>query len=298
MGELPVLSVIVASRNRAEGLATVVADILGNDHERFELLVVDQSDNASRLSHDERLRYIYTPGVAGKSRGLNEGIRQSKGRILAFTDDDCTVAPGWLRKGERLLRERPEVDLVFGALLACPHDPTEAFVPEFRPPAFRTVRGASHAHIRGGAGANLFARREVFDAVGLFDERIGPGERFRSCEEFDLYYRALRAGFCVAQDPANAVIHWGARPYADGTGQQLLRGYYYGEGAVLAKHLRCGDVMVLGPIVRIAGEQTRATVANLLLRRKLTGVGRAAYWVRGLSAASRAGVRRRERLFV
>lgn len=297
MGGAPELSVVVATRNRADGLRAVVGGILENDFADFELLVVDQSSEPAGLPMDGRIRYLHRPGMVGKSRALNEAIRASRGRLLAFTDDDCTVSGSWLGNGTAIFAEHPNVGLVFGSLLACPHDPAAMFVPEFRPDAFRVLSGLGSVHIRGGAGANLFARRELFDVVGPFDERIGPGERYRSCEEFDMYYRALRAGFAVARDPGNPVTHWGARAYADGSGQQLLRGYYYGEGVVLAKHLRCGDLQALRAIGRIGAGHARDTIRNIMTRRTLTGVGRSAFWARGLAAGLPARVDRRERLF-
>ncbi len=292
----PRISVIVATRDRPEGLRALVTTLLKNDHPSFEVIVVDQSAEPAELPRDPRLRYLHRPGTVGKSRGLNEGIRASSAPLLAFTDDDCTVHFDWLRLGEAMLERHEDVGLVFGALVACPHDPAQLFVPEFRPDTFRVVRGLRNVHIRGGAGANMFARREVFAATGPFDERIGPGERYRSCEEYDLYYRVLKAGFAVARDPHNPVTHWGARPYGDGSGQRLLRNYYYGEGVVLAKHLRCGDIAAALAIGRIAAEQVGDTLSNLLQRR-LTGAGRFAYWMRGLAAGSTAHVRKKQRLF-
>jgi len=296
MGQ-PRISVVVATRERPEGLRALLQTLLANDHPSFEVIVVDQSARPAELPPDERLRYLHRPEMVGKSRGLNEGIRASSGELFAFTDDDCTVERDWLRLGEAVLERHDDVALLFGALVACPHDPPRVFVPEFRPDAFRIVRGLRNVHIRGGAGANMFARRELFEAAGLFDERIGPGERYRSCEEFDLYYRALKAGFAVAHDPHNPVTHWGARPYADGSGQWLLRYYYYGEGAVLAKHLRCGDAQAGIALARIAAEQLGTTLSNLIRQRRLTGAGRLAYWIRGLAAGSRARIRKDDRLF-
>src|SRR5690606_7755191 len=116
---------------------------------------------------------------------------------------------------------------------------------------FRVVAGANHADVRGGAGANMVARRSLFQHIGEYDELIGPGSRFAACEEYDIYYRALAAGARVAMDPELVTTHWGVRSYDDGSGQLLKRQYAYGEGAVLAKHLRLRDVHIVGPACRI-----------------------------------------------
>jgi hypothetical protein len=118
-------------------------------------------------------------------------------------------------------------------------------LPTFSPGRLEVVSGAARARLRGGAGANLFARRQLFERIGRFDDAIGPGAPFRSCEEYDIDYRALRAGAKILRDPENAVLHWGKRAHRDGSSQRLLRDYQYGEGAVLAKHVRSGDLVAL-----------------------------------------------------
>ena len=53
---------------------------------------------------------------------------------------------------------------------------------------FEIVHAVRRGQIRGGAGANMAARRSTFEAIGLWDEEIGPGSRFRSCEEGDIIF--------------------------------------------------------------------------------------------------------------
>ncbi len=170
----------------------------------------------------------------------------------------------------------------------------------FVPPAtfehFQLVAKPSAAYVRGGAGADMFARRSLFDAVGGYDEMIGPGSRFGACEEFDLYYRALAAGQVVAFVPDLVTTHWGARPYADGSGRMLKRWYAYGEGTVIGKHLRAGDPHMALVLVRITGQDI-AYVAESLWHRRLAGIGQVAYKWRGLGRGLATKVDRRRGVF-
>ena len=243
---------VIATRSRPEALLRCVASVLESRHDSFEVIVVEQSEPPTPLPDDKRIDHILS-STRGKSAALNVGIAAAKAEIVAFTDDDCTVPRDWLAKAEGLLSEYPEVDLAFGNLTAIPHDPTSSFVPIAEMGRFQVLRGCSAVHVRGGAGADLLARRSLFATIGGFDEEIGPGSRFPACEEFDLYYRALAAGCSVARAPELEVTHWGARPYADGSGQALQRGYEYGEGVVLGKHMRLGDRGIIRPAVEILG---------------------------------------------
>jgi len=64
----------------------------------------------------------------------------------------------------------------------------------------------------GVTGCNMAFHREVFEAVGGFDERFPWGH-----EETDFARRATEAGYRVLYDPDAAVTHW----YADS-----VRGYW------------------------------------------------------------------------
>ena len=61
-------------------------------------------------------------------------------------------------------------------------------------------RGSCEGHRSGlrsafGAGANWGVRRTGLDAVGGFDERLGPATWFAAAEDADLYDRLVLAGY-------------------------------------------------------------------------------------------------------
>ncbi|MCU1504489.1 MAG: glycosyl transferase family 2 [Ilumatobacteraceae bacterium] len=289
------IAVLVATRDRPDRLRTCVESILANDHGSFAVIVVEQSARAAVLPDDPRLTRVRSSST-GKSAALNEGMAMVRAPIIAFTDDDCVVPTDWLRRGEAVLIAHPQVSLVFGDLLPVEHDMSAAFVPVAEFDRFRIVAGRRSAVVRGGAGADMFARRSLFDTIGRYDELIGPGSRFRACEEFDIYYRALAAGAEVAYDPDITVVHDGARPYADGSGQMLKRWYAFGEGAVIAKHLRLHDTGIVRPAAQIIGSDLRSVVKNVSHRR-MAGVGVLGYKCWGLLSGLPTGVDRRHRVY-
>ena len=173
--------------------------------------------------------------------------------MLAFTDDDCTVTPDWLATADALFREHPEIDVAYGSLVAIDHDPVTTFVPAHEMEEFRVLRGTESIQIRGLAGADLVLRRPVLDVIGPFDPELGPGANFPACEDVDIYWRSLLAGFAVARAPQLRVLHWGSRSYSDGTAYELVRGYEYCEGAVIAKHLLLERGRFVHPTIEILG---------------------------------------------
>lgn len=290
------ISVLLPTRERPQQLDACIRSILVSDHDAFELIVIDQSSEPYMGIQDPRLRVYHCP-PRGKSAALNMAMARASGCLFAFTDDDCTVYPDWLARGQAHLKVRPEVDLIYGALLAIPHNPSLWFVPAFSPGRLEVVSGATRARLRGGAGANMFARRELFERIGGYDECIGPGAPFRSCEEYDVYYRALRAGLNVLRDPENAVLHWGKRAYSDGSSQRLLLDYFYGEGAVLAKHVRSGDFVALRIALIILLRELGFLTCSSLVHRNWAGIDLVVKWLSGFRRGLLTPVDTARRLF-
>lgn len=294
-GRDPRISVVIATRDRPSDLARCLASVLESRHDAFEVVVVDQSEPASPVPDDPRIVHLPT-STRGKSAALNLGVESAGAELVAFTDDDCTVPPDWLDRVESLFAGHPDVAMAFGELRPVPHDPSQVFVPPAELHEFKIIRDPRSGHVRGGSGGNMAARRTVFDAIGRYDERIGPGSEFHACEEYDIYYRVLASGHAVAFSPELTTTHWGVRSYADGSGQMLKRWYAYGEGAVIGKHLRMGDRRMAGVAARITAQDLRVLGASLR-RRRLTGLGQLAYKWRGLAHAVTVPVDRRRQVF-
>jgi len=100
------ITVIVCTYNRCQSLAKALDSIIAQivpEPIGWEILVVDNnSSDQTRdvvedfcLRYPRRFRYLLER-QQGKSYALNAGIREARGDILAFTDDDVTVEPTWL----------------------------------------------------------------------------------------------------------------------------------------------------------------------------------------------------------
>ena len=288
----PRISVVVATRDRPDMLRGCVESLLASDHESFEVIVADQSVVPTELAADPRLVHLQLAST-GKSSALNAGIAQASAPIIAFTDDDCTVPSRWLRKGEAVFERHPGVSLLFGDLKPMEHDPDVLFVPATMLGRFQIFRGWPAITRRGGAGANCFARRALFDVVSGWDEMIGPGSRFPGCEEFDLHYRTATANLSIAYAPAVEVVHWGARAYADNSAEALLDSYAYGEGGVIAKHLCLGDVRIVWHLLKaFAGDALYSLSARDRRGARMSGSR-----LRGLVDAMTLRVDRKTRVF-
>ena len=108
-----IVSALVCTRDRPGALVKTVGSLLASDGIQFELIVIDQSDGPeseqalATLVSDPRLRYVRS-AVRGKGAALNEGLRLTRGEIVACTDDDCEAPPdGWREWPARLKSSPP-----------------------------------------------------------------------------------------------------------------------------------------------------------------------------------------------
>ncbi len=200
----PTISVVVATFNRAARLERAIEALRAQQDPGvpFELVVVDDcsSDGTAALLAAERdrdgipVRTLRTHSNSGPAAAREAGRRAARGRVIAFTDDDCRPSPGWLAAGYRALGEDP-MRIVQGRTLP---DPTDA---DRRGPFSRTidVSGPDPAFHT----CNIFYGRELLERIDGFDtESFSHG-----AEDTDLAWRALAAGAHASYEPEALVHH-------------------------------------------------------------------------------------------
>lgn len=266
-GPGPTVSVVVCTRDRPEALARCLDAIGALDPPPAEAVVVD---NAPATDATERVvasrpgvRYVREPRP-GLDVARNAGVRHSTGDVVAFTDDDVVVHPRWLA-GLRRAFAHADVAAVTGLVLPAALA-TEAQilfethwgfnrgyrVRTYDTDYFARTRASGTPVWEIGAGANMAFRREVFDRVGGFDERLDVGAAGCSGDS-EIWYRVLAAGATCRYEPT-AVVHHVHRERMDGLRRQL---FYYMRGhvaALLVQHERTGD---RGNLRRLAGSLPR-----------------------------------------
>ncbi len=164
----PELSVIIATCRRARLLATTLRALAVQTlpQQLFEVIVVaDGSTDGTDMVIDRArtrlplLRTIHQP-QRGPASARNAGIRIARGRILAFTDDDCIPGRDWLR-----------------SLLQCYHDHPDAIGVEGKTITDQEkVTPLTHqvVNLRGGRSrptCNVSYLRAALLEAGGFDER-------------------------------------------------------------------------------------------------------------------------------
>jgi len=123
---MPKLSVIICTYNRADSIKEILDCLSFQEFiENFEIIVVDNNsqDNTKslvgsfELKFNGKLRYYFEP-KQGKTYALNLGIKESRGEIIVFIDDDCLVDKDHLFKIDQAFQEYgAEIGIVGGKIL-------------------------------------------------------------------------------------------------------------------------------------------------------------------------------------
>ena len=237
------IPVVIATRDRGDVVVGAVRSLLACRPSPRGIWVVDQSsDQRTREAladfADARVIYIHSPTV-GQNRAQNFAIAGLDAELVAITDDDCEVPADWLARFDRAFALGPRVAMVFGNVRAAAHDARAGFVPSYARTSPFLAKAPIDKWQTEGMGACMAIRRAAWEALGGFDEMLGPGAPYPAAGEGDLVLRALRAGWWVYETPDIEVLHHGFR--SKGEGKKLLAGYALGTGAMMAKHIRCGS---------------------------------------------------------
>lgn len=218
-GYTPSVAVVICTHNRPLVLERCLRRLQQVDYPDFSVVVVDsapKSSEAKLITARYGAKYEIS-ALNGLSRARNIGTRATQARIIAYLDDDMIPHTGWLRS---LLEEFSDKDVVAatGPVLALEFaDSNEAdlrsqldLVP-WGPRRFQIDRSSPQWFVRanfGGIGDGNFAlRRNGFDQIRSFDERLGRGAVIDSSEEHYAYFRLVECGFKIVYAPQAIVFH-------------------------------------------------------------------------------------------
>ena len=211
------VSVVICAHDdaRFEWLAAAVASVFSQHPAPHEVVVViDHNPDLLERAHDrfQDVRVVPNADTKGLSGARNTGIRNARGDVIAFLDDDAEARPGWLA-GLRAAYDGSSILGVGGSIV--PRWGSKA--PAWFPDEYLWVLGCSYrglpmrrAEVRNLIGCNMSFRRSVFEAVGGFRQSVGRGRGLPlGGEETELCIRATSAlpGGTLVYEPAAVVDH-------------------------------------------------------------------------------------------
>jgi len=174
----PAVSVILPTHNRAALLKRSIKSILDQTCKDFELIVIDDAstddtEDVIRNFGDKRIRYIKQQVNMGAAAARNAGITASKGKYIAFQDDDDEWLPAKLSKQVEVFENNrnPDLGVVYSTYWKVDDEKrTETRPNKIMPEDGIVFEEALYDKLRGIGIQTVLTRRGIFDEVGMFDE--------------------------------------------------------------------------------------------------------------------------------
>jgi glycosyltransferase involved in cell wall biosynthesis len=265
------VSIVICTVNRAAELSETLKSLaMVRAPRSTELIVVDNhsTDDTKRVVQSAAadfpfpIRYLFVR-QEGKYAALNAGIRASTGRTIAATDDDARFESDWLERALEALSSY-QCEFVGGRVLPLWGGEKPVWVAEHNGLHAKVIALLDHGDtvrefgrgISWPLGVNVAYRREVFERVGLFDNRLGRKKgTLRNQAQREWHLRARAAGARGFYVPDMVVHHLVSRERLQ---KQYFRRWLYWHGISRAILYRQGGFDMEEPELckpRYAGER-------------------------------------------
>jgi succinoglycan biosynthesis protein ExoA len=246
----PAVSIIVPCRNEKNHIEICARSILAQEQPPggIEVIFVDgMSQDGTReilmrlTEEHPRLRVIEN-FKRSTPCAMNIGIQQARGHYIAILGAHTEYAPSYVRMCIEILEEHPEVDCAGGTIISCGKSifGRATAVAMAHPLGVGNSKGRfpNYEGYAYGACFPVF-RREVFDQVGLYDEK------FIRNQDDEFNFRVTRSGRKIYVSPRARCSY-----YVRETPAQLFWQYFqygYWRVAVIRKHRRPASIYQVVP---------------------------------------------------
>jgi len=216
------LSVVICTSNGHDIIDRAIDSIVHNSAKPVELIIVDQSDDKSKIKDlletikaDFPIRLL-SDTKKGVSRARNLGWKKARSDIILFTDDDAYLDKDVLKCIRESFKTRQYHTGIAGGKIIPEYDEVNSnwSIPEkwsYVLPAYDN--GDSFGKYPEGelpAGVCFAVRRDVLQKIGGFDETLGPnaGRHHQIYgEDSDVALKVEKLGFDLVYHPGIFAYH-------------------------------------------------------------------------------------------
>lgn len=188
------VSVVVPTHKRAEGIRDVVETVERQSLKYWELIIVDDNDpdsehrsnTASAVAPllNKQIRYVQQPRNAGACAARNRGVAESNGQLIAFLDDDDQWHLEKLQRQVARFMSNPDLELLICGVQQLGYGRSQIFDFKFDGDFFDHFLNEG----KGVCCSAIMVRKTAFQRAGGFD----PEQP--SYQDLDLMLRMARTG--------------------------------------------------------------------------------------------------------
>ena len=180
------ISIVICTYNRVKILKETLESYLTLCRPiefKIELLIVDNNSNDETLQmvdqfmqYHPEVRYVFEP-EPGLSYARNTGVKESRGDIIIYVDDDVYFDSNWLVEVGRIFKEYPDASCMGGRIIPV----FEIGKPDWITDDLLTPYGLTNSgdiikwmlYPEYPFGGNMAFKRTVFDKIDMFNPNLG-----------------------------------------------------------------------------------------------------------------------------
>jgi glycosyltransferase involved in cell wall biosynthesis len=252
-------SLIIATIGRKKELLEVIESIKISDYDisNLEIIIVDQNEKGfldKELSElkDLNIKHIHSD-TKGLSLNRNIGLKYATGDIICFPDDDCKFYGNTLSEVSSIL-SNTNIDFCMGRIYN--REIKQDIIKKWPKKELKVNRFNSYFI---NSSITMFIKKEF---ILNFDENLGVGAKFGSCEDADLIYRILENKAKGIYTPK--IELWHPEPNYQEISLEKVKNYASGFGYFVRKNTDSIKVLLL---LLLVGKKTMQFIMNILNKR-------------------------------
>jgi len=252
-------SLIVATLGRYSELKEMLLTIASQnfDLNNMEIIIIDQNqkgflDDIIKEFNNLNLIHIHST-LKGLSINRNIGLEYSTGDIICFPDDDCKFYKNTLLEVSHVLLDS-NIDFCMGRIYD--RETKKDVIKKWSKKEFEVNRFNSYFV---NSSITLFVKKKF---ILNFDENLGVGAIFGSCEDADFIYRILENNANGIYTPK--IELWHPEPNYQEISLEKVKNYASGFGYFVRKNTDSIKVLLL---VLLAGKKIMQFMINSVSKR-------------------------------
>ncbi|WP_228777391.1 glycosyltransferase family A protein [Lonepinella koalarum] len=209
------------------------------DISMIEIIIVDQNDKidlseiVANYSGKLNIKHIISD-KKGLSINRNIGLEYATGEYVAFPDDDCTYYPDTLSNTIRLFNDEKDVDVFLGRIYD--RKTLQNIIRNWKELSFKITKNNFFLHY---SSITIFHRANKV----RFDNELGVGQFFGSCEDTDYVWQLLNQRLQVKYTPD--IVVWHPELNKNVMNYNKIYSYGLGFGAYIYKNRSLENLFLL-----------------------------------------------------
>jgi teichuronic acid biosynthesis glycosyltransferase TuaG len=230
------ISIIIPAYNSSLYIAETIDSVLNQSYQTFELLIIDDdsTDNTREIIEsyclkDDRISYYHQKN-AGQAAARNKGIKNAKGKYIAFLDSDDIWMKNKLKNQMAQFDLFPQIDLIYTDVnnIDSKNNKTKENPGWISGETSGLTMFISLYNTSGITNSSVLVKTKLFETTGLFDE----SQVHRGTEDYAMWMKMASLGF-VFFGMKEKLVHY--RIHEQGTHKNRIK-MIYGALATYSKY--------------------------------------------------------------